>query len=233
MRRKKRLPTRRGRAAGCALAALALLLVVQNLLHTGLLLPIQAIRLREGQDGIRGTRVVLRQWEPDLYRTSLFYLKANERALVLSSCHLTARGWQPMYSALLDCTVDGPLHAGEQAVILDAGEEAENRYYGTHLFVYGRVDDPAIESLEIQLRVPPEEAGGEDAGGGYLSLAAPILQRDGQRYFLLDHRLSSPGNLAREDRIVGRDAAGNTVAVLQIESTGVSSCRRAPREGEP
>ena len=74
MRKKKRLPTRRRRGVRCAVAALVLLILAQNLLHTALLLPIQAVRLREGQDGVQDTRVVRRQWEPELLNgTALFY----------------------------------------------------------------------------------------------------------------------------------------------------------------
>lgn len=234
MRRRKRLPTRRRRAVGCAVAALVLLILVQNLLHTGLLLPIQAIRLRERQDGVQGARVLRRQWEPDLYRTALFYLTANDRLLVLSDTCLSAQGWRPGYTALLDCAEDKPLHAMERIILLDAGEEAENRYYGTHFFFYGRVDDPAIETVEIQLKMPPEAAEEEGVSGGYLSLTASIFQRDGRRYFLLDHRLPllPPGDLARDDRVVGRDGAGNAVTVVRIEAAAVSSCRRSPRAAE-
>lgn len=232
MRRRRRLPTRRRRALGCAALALALLLLVQGLLHTGLLLPIQAVRLGEGQEGVRDTRVILRQWEPELYRTSLCYLTASDRALVLSHPHLTVRGWQGGGTALLDCVEDQPLHAKEQVILLDAGAEAENRYYGTHHFFYGRVDDPAIETVEIQLKVPPEAA--EGGPSGHLTLTAPIIEREGRRYFLLDHRLSfvSPVGLGREDCVVGRNGAGEAMATVRIEAAAVGSCQRAPRAGE-
>lgn len=235
MRRKKRLSTRRRRAAGCIVLALVLLLLAQNLLHTALLLPIQAVHLKEQQNGIPRTRVVRRQWEPELHNgTALFYLTASDRAVVLSDTYLTAQGWRPMYSSILDCTGDRPLHAGERIVILDAGEDAESRYYGTHLFFYGRVDDPAIETVEIRLQVPPdyEAAEGETVDVGYyLLLNAPIFEKEGRRYFLLDHRTSFQ-SAARADRIVGRNAAGNGVTSFQIPVTGRSIARRAPRGAE-
>lgn len=235
MKRRKKLLTRRRRALRCAAAALVLLLLAQSLLHTALLLPIQAVRRSEDRLGVQGTRVIRRQWKPDLHNgTALFYLTANDRAVLLSDTFFGAQGWLPKSASLLDCTGGKPLHAGERIILLDAGEEAENRYYGTHFFFYGRVDDPAIETVEIQLKMPPEAAEEEGVSGGYLSLTASIFQRDGRRYFLLDHRLPllPPGDLARDDRVVGRDGAGNAVTVVRIEAAAVSSCRRSPRAAE-
>ena len=234
MKRRKKLLTRRRRALRCAAAALVLLLLAQSLLHTALLLPIQAVRRSEDRLGVQGTRVIRRQWKPDLHNgTALFYLTANDRAVLLSDTFFDAQGWLPKSASLLDCTGGKPLHAGERIILLDAGEDAENRYYGTHLFFYGRVDDPAIETLEIQLQAAPDdEAAGGGAGGGSISLTAPIFQKSGRRYFLLDYRMPFLVNFAREDRMVGRDAAGNTVTELQIELTGNSSSRRAPRGAE-
>ena len=232
MRRKKKLSIRRRRGVRCAAAALALLILAQNFLHTALLLPIQAVRLREGQDGVQDTRVVRRQWEPELLNgTALFYLTANDNAVLLTDTDLTVRGWAPRQSGLLDCTEDKPLHAGERIVLLDAGEDAENRYYGACLFFYGRVDDPAIETVEIRLQMPPdyETAEGETVDMGYLLLTASIFEKNGRRYFLLDHRVPFQSGTARADRIVGRNAAGNGVTSFQIPVASVSIAHRAPR----
>lgn len=234
MRRKKRLSTRRRRAAGYAAGALVLLLLAQNFLHTAYLLPIQAVRPMEEKQGLQGSQVIRRQWKPEVYGwSSLFYLTAGGRAVSLTGVSLTARGWQPTHTGLLDCTEDKPLHAGEEIVMLDAGEDAENRYYGTHLFFYGRVDDPAIETVEIRLQAPPDykAAEGETVDAGYLLLNAPIFEKDGRRYFLLDHRTSFQ-DVAKADRIVGRNAAGNGVTSFQIPVTGRSIARRAPGAAE-
>lgn len=235
MRRKKRLSTRRRRAVGYAAGALVLLLLAQNFLHTAYLLPIQAVRPMEEKQGLPGSQVIRRQWEPEVYGwSSLFYLTAGGRAVSLTGASLTARGWRPTHTDLLDCTEDKPLHAGEGIVMLDAGEDAENRYYGAHLFFYGRVDDPVIETVEIRLQVGPdyEAAEGETVDVGYyLLLNAPIFEKDGRRYFLLDHRAPSPDS-TRADRIVGRNAAGNGVTSFQIPVTGRSIARRTPRGAE-
>ena len=107
MRRKKKLSIRRRRGVRCAAAALALLILAQNFLHTALLLPIQAVRLAEEQNGVRNTRVIWRHWEPELLNgTALFYLTANNNAVLLTDAYLTVQGWRPGYSGLLDCTED-------------------------------------------------------------------------------------------------------------------------------
>ena len=58
MRRKKKLSIRRRRGVRCAAAALALLILAQNFLHTALLLPIQAVRLAEA---------MVRQYSQSMY----------------------------------------------------------------------------------------------------------------------------------------------------------------------
>lgn len=218
MKRRRKLPTRRRRALRCAGAALVLLLLVQNLLHTALLLPIQAIRLKEAQTGVRDTEVVRRQWEKGTYNgTGLFYLTASEEAVMLCDTALTFRGWLPMHGALLDCGEDAPLHAAQRFLYkADRPEEGrKTRFYGTHCFFYGRVDDADIETVEITL---PEGAGtGEDP------LNAPLFQKNGRRYFLLHCYIPGEGLPARESgRAAGKDRAGNTVAEVPMELTGIS-----------
>ncbi len=230
MRRKKRLATRRRRALGCAAAALALLLLAQTLLHTALLLPIQIVRRVEDQEGVQGARVVRRQWEPGVYNwTNLFYLTANDNAALLTSVYITprARGWGGGHTLLLDCTAEQPLHAAQEIVTEDTGlGTREYHCRGIHYFFFGRVDDPAIETVEIRLQVDPAYKGsaGEDVSLGYLQLTAPILQRDGRRYFLVNHYLPE-GAFLRDggNRVIGKDREGNTVTTFQIERTGYAS----------
>lgn len=208
MKRKKKLPTRRRRALRCAGAALVLLLLVQNLLHTALLLPIQAVRLKEAQTGVRGTRVVHRQWEPGTYNgTGLFYLTANEEAVMLCDTVLTFRGWLPVYGALLDCGEDAPLHAAQRFLykVDHPHDGGERQLRGTHYFFYGRVDDPDIETVEITLP--------EGSGLGEEPLAAPLFQKNGHRYFLL-YRWAPGEEWPPQEtgRAAGKDCEGSTVA---------------------
>lgn len=145
MKRRKRLPTRRRDALRHASRALILLLLVQNLLHVGLLLPVQALRETEEREGVCGTKVLRRIWEPDIYKTSLFYLTASENALLLGDVHFTHLGWFPQFGAALDCTGGAPLYAAERTVSRYGQEEM-------YCFFYGRADAPSIETVELSLR---------------------------------------------------------------------------------
>lgn len=215
MKKPKKLPTRRREALRHALRALILLLAVQNLLQIGLLLPIQAIHSAEEREGVRGAHVLRRLWEPDIYKTSLFYLSASENALILSDARLTFLGWMPQFGTALDCTGEQPLHAAERSVSRDEDT-------GHHMFFYGRVDDPAIETVELSLRYISSYGrdGEENRYGEHVRLTVPEegwIERGGQRYFLLSYRLEDwPHEGGEHTFVVGRDAAGEAVAEFQI-----------------
>lgn len=208
MRRKQRRMTRRRRALYCAAAAAALLILVQGLLRTALLLSIQAVRLREEQNGVLGTRVLRRLWEPDIYGTSLLYLTANDRAVLFTGTSLTLQGWQSAPPALLDCTEDRSLHAAAGRVSRKGEPEAR-------LFFFGRVDDPAVETVELSLRTA---AAPGQAGEEVLRLTVPEedwIEQGGRRYFLLPcERPTEPG---ARTFVTGLDSAGETVAEFQID----------------
>ena len=233
MRKQKRLPTRRRRAARCAAAALVLLILAQNFLHTAYLLPIQAVRPVEEQQNLQGTRIVRRQWEPEVHGwSSLFYLTASDSAMFLTGASLTARGWQPTHAGLLDCTGDRALHAAESQILQYSGPDAEPPRYGdAYYFFYGRVDDPAIETVELRLQVDAgyEGTSEETVSLGYIHLTAPIFEKDGVRYFLLYHRLPAEGQpRSGENRVIGKDRDGNTVTAFQIEQIARSTTYRPP-----
>lgn len=230
MRRKKRLLTRRRRALRCAAAALVLLILAQAFVHTAFLLPIRLVRLREDQMGVQGARVIRRQWAPEVCSWSnLFYLTANDEAVLLHNIYFKTHdwwGWSGSPTHLLDCTAERPLHAAQELIYEDTGPGKGYHCYGIHYFFFGRVDDPAIETVEIRLQTDPayEEAAEETAGLGYLRLNAPILRKDGRRYFLAYHYLPEGAFLRDgENRAIGRDREGNTVATLQIETTAHTS----------
>lgn len=221
MRRGKKLPTRRREALRHAAWALLLLLAVQNLLQLGLLLPIQAIHSAEEREGVHGTRVLRRLWEPELYRTSLFYLSANENTLILSDAYLTFLGWQPMFGSAVDCSAPAPLYAGERSISSGNGS-------GYQLFFYGRVDDPAIETVEFSLRYIGDfgEAGGGVRYQEHIRLSVPEedwVEEGGHRYFFLSYRLEDwPYQTGRYTFITGRDAAGEIVTEFPVEGTGAT-----------
>lgn len=215
MRRREKLPTRKREALRHAVRALILLLVVQYLLHIGLLLPIQAIHMAEEREGVRGTRVLRRLWEPDIYKSSLFYLSASEDAVVLSDAYLTFLGWLPQFGTALDCTGSAQLYAAERNV-------SRNEEPGRHMFFYGRVDDPAIETVELSLRYI-SGYGREGEKNRYeeaVLLTVPEeswIERNGRRYFLLSYKLEDwPYESGVQTFAVGRDAAGETVTEFAV-----------------
>lgn len=215
MKRGTGLPARRRKAIRHAARTLVLLLVVQNMLHVGLLLPIQAIRMAEEREGVRGTRILRRLWEPDIGRSSLFYLTANETALVLSDTYLTLLGWQPMFGHALDCTGGESLYVTERRV-------SRLGVKGTRCFFYGRVDSPAIEMVELSLWY----IDGHGHGQEHTRLAVPReawLEQDGRRYFLLQYDMEDwPEAVGVDTRAIGRDSSGAVVTEFSL-SVGVSA----------
>lgn len=182
MRSKKArtpLPTRRRRALRNLAAAALTVFLVNSLLHIGLLLPIQAIREVEEREGTRG-RVVKRIWEPAVFKTGLFYLTENEDMVFLGSTHFSVLGWAPGFGWAVDCTEDAPLHAAHAT----SGRDGREVWH-----FYGRVDDPAIETVEVSLRaITGFDPKGVPVYEERVRLTAPRedwLEKEGRRYFLL------------------------------------------------
>ena len=90
--RRKKLPSRKRQALWRVLLALVSLLLVDHIFGIALL-PIQAVRREAEHEGIGRAWVVERKWEPSLYKTHLFYLMENERAVMLGDTHLSPLGW--------------------------------------------------------------------------------------------------------------------------------------------
>lgn len=105
--RRKKLPSRKRQALWRVLLALVSLLLVDHIFGIALL-PIQAVRREAEHEGIGRAWVVERKWEPSLYKTHLFYLMENERAVMLGDTHLSPLGWETMFGATVDCTGEEP-----------------------------------------------------------------------------------------------------------------------------
>lgn len=106
--RRKKLPSRKRQALWRVLLALVSLLLVDHIFGIALL-PIQAVRREAEHEGIGRAWVVERKWEPSLYKTHLFYLMENERAVMLGDTHLSPLGWETMFGATVDCTGEEPI----------------------------------------------------------------------------------------------------------------------------
>ena len=94
--RRKKLPSRKRQALWRVLLALVSLLLVDHIFWYRPA-PIQAVRREAEHEGIGRAWVVERKWEPSLYKTHLFYLMENERAVMLGDTHLSPLGWGTMF----------------------------------------------------------------------------------------------------------------------------------------
>lgn len=211
------LPARKRRALRhLAIAALTVFLV-NTFLHMGLLLPIQAIREVEEREGVHG-RVVTRFRETAIHRTGLVYLTENEDMVFLGNTYFSILGWSPGFGWAVDCTEDAPLHAGQSA----ASRDGRSVWH-----FYGRVDDPAIETVEVSLRAITGFAPkGMPVYEERVRLTAPrgdLLEKEGRRYFLLRCRLEDwPEDSGVYAFARGLDGRGQVLAETEI-SEGISS----------
>ena len=142
MKKQKRILTRRQSALRAAAIALAVMLFLNHVMHLGLIFPVQTVWQLEERAGIEHTRVVKRSHTPEIQKTNIAFLSENDEATLFSSCHLTIYGWMANFHVALDCTGEEPLYAGVSYMSRD-----ENRAW----YFFGRVDDPAIQRVEISL----------------------------------------------------------------------------------
>ena len=212
MKTRKRLLNRRRRAIRQTLLCLTAVLLIQHIMHLGLILPIQTVRQQEERAGIGRTRVVERVRVPEIHRTHLAYLTENEEATLFSSCHLTLYGWMASFQVAVDCTEEAPLHAGFSFMY---GDE-ERAWYG-----FGRVDDPRIARIELSLQ---SQMWDPEAEAYYMEEVRRITEielteQSGHRYFLEkdsgewdSYRYSTPQAVA-----IGYDHDGQEIARREIE----------------
>ena len=85
-KRNKRTPilNRKRTALRRLAAAVIVMLLVNHIMHIGLLLPRQAYHKLEERAGVGWTQVVKRAWVPDIGKTHIAYLSGDETATVPS-----------------------------------------------------------------------------------------------------------------------------------------------------
>ena len=193
---------------------LVALLAVNHFLQLGFLLPIQAIRQVEERQGAPHGAVLDRLWTPEIHRTHLVYLTAGEKAVTIADAYLTVYGWMGGFGWALDCTAEEPLYAGEMTMYRHEGEETVCCYYG-------RVEDPAIETVAVSVRgqIYDETAQTARWEETVRLTAGPedFLEWEGHRHFLLSHVITDwPYDSGRQAWVVGYDAAGNVVTGFEI-----------------
>lgn len=178
--RRKKLLTRKRRAVRRTVFAVLVLFVVNQVLRTGLLLPIQAIRQAEELEGTGRTRVAERMRVEGIHAVHMLYLTENENAVLMAGTYLTAHGWEACRGMALDCSGDAPLYAGYYQTYREGGGEA--------FCLFGRVDDPAIETLAFHLsyRAYGSSASDYQDMEETVSITRPeFLEKEGRQYFLL------------------------------------------------
>ena len=191
------------------------LLAVNHFMQLGFLLPIQGIRQVEERLGAPHGAVLDRQWTPEIHRTHLVYLTASEKAVTVADTYLSVYGWFGGFGWALDCTAGEPLYAGEMTMYRDGGA------HGTVCCYYGRVDDPAIETVAVSVRGAYYKDGGEQWEEVSCLTAGPedFLEWNGRRHFLLREVMDGnwPYDSGRHAWVVGYDDAGNVVTEFEIQ----------------
>lgn len=181
MKRTKRFYPRRIRALRRLAIALALLLFCNCVLHVGLLLPIQALRVCEQSEGVyERTRVVWRRWEPNMmHLVDALYLTESENTLSLFCTHPGLSGWLDGFVWPVDTSDGGDVQAG--AVSMARGDREPV------IVFYGRVK--GTEGLKLTANVRTEDWNDAENGPhihvyGHEIGKEDCLVRDGYTYFI-------------------------------------------------
>ena len=216
--RRKKLLTRKQWAVRWGVGAVCLFLWMNLALHIGYLLPIQAFWEMEEQIGAGDLAVVDRRWETG----SDFFLSAgwlslagNEHVVVLAPERWTYTGWQINGPEVLACDDGAPLHVGILSVqrtqfANGSPEPAEDwAPFQTTVYLFGRVDDPDIRSLRMELGARRED-------GETLEVTADRAEwivRDDGAYFLLWQEFDG-FRIPDLQQTTAYDAAGNVVTTV-------------------
>ena len=209
---QKRILTRRQSALRAAAITLAAMVFVVHVMHIGLLFPVQAVWQLEERAGVEYTRVVKRSHTPEIQKTNIAFLSENDEATLFSSCYLTIYGWMPNFGVALDCTTGEPLYAGVNYMSRD-----ENRAW----YFFGRVDDPAIQRVEISLCSEDYDSNGYPIVGEEVHRMAgiPLEEQSGRRYFLVKYTGEWNHEIRSSPRpiVIGYDGEGNELNRMEIE----------------
>ena len=212
MKKQKRILTRCQSALRAAAITLVVMMFMVHVMHLGLIFPVQTVWQLEERAGIEHTRVVKRSHTPEIQKTNIAFLSENDEATLFSSCHLTIYGWLANFHVALDCTGEEPLYAGVSYMSRD-----ENQAW----YFFGRVDDPAIQRVEISLceetydNMSYAHVGDEV----YRMAGIPLEEQSGRRYFLVKYNdgWDYDAHSRPYPVVIGYDSAGEELVRLEIE----------------
>lgn len=213
--KQKRILTRRQLALRAAAITLAVMVFVVHVMHIGLIFPIQTVWQLEERAGIEHTRVVDWSRTPEIQRTNIAFLSENDEATMFSSCHLTIYGWMANFHVALDCTGNKPLYTGASYM----GRDGRQAWY-----FFGRVDDPAIQRLEISLCEETYDHMSYAHVGNEVHRMTGIQleEQSGRRYFLVKYNGEWEYSGVRSV-ILAYDSEGNEVTRMEPENWNSSS----------
>ena len=217
--KQKRILTRRQSALRAAAITLAVMVFMVHVMHLGLIFPVQTVWQLEERAGIEHTRVVKRSHAPEIHKTHLAFLSENDDATLFSSCNLTIYGWMAGFHVALDCTEEEPIYAGVSYMNRD-----EKRAW----YFFGRVDDPAIQRVEISLcETEPNKMGYVHLVGDEVHRMAgiPLEEQSGRRYFLAKYNGEWDYEVHSQVHpiVIGYDGDGQELIRMEIEHGNSSS----------
>lgn len=215
MNKRKKCPDRRRKALRrCAwLAAVLLLLSV-----TKLYAPLPGMAVAEAADvcDLEGPEVV--DWFYDgtlpITRFSLHALVDGERSMMLTAVSFNplAGGWYCRTYSEAEAWDDSGLYAG----VYQHSQDEKNVGY-----LFGRIDDPRIASVELTERVQAvlvPESGLDPDEEVTLPVelkADPIVERNGGRYLLAEMEMREEPYYTRGFQLTGYDANGRPVVTIE------------------
>lgn len=216
--KRKHLLNRRRAAIHRIAIVFAVILLINHIMHIGLLFPIQAIWNLEERAGISHTRVVERSWVPEIHKTHIAYLTENDEATMFGSCRLTIYGWMTYFGTALDCTEDASLYAGRSYM---HKEGAKVWYF------FGRVDNPEIERVEISIQKNIIDEMSLAVGREEVRRITKVEleQQSGRRYFLVKDsgEWDDEIDLVPRPVVIGYDKEGHEVIRVEVENGNSSS----------
>lgn len=215
-----KLLSRRRLAVRRILIASAVYVLITYFVGFGILFPSQSLYMNEELMGTGRTHVIARYTAPEIYKTLQIYFSENEHVTMLSGTHLTYLGWMDAFGVPVDCSKEAPMYAGQWWLY--------RQDKGYVLYIFGRVDDPEIAYVEVEMQYEaPPPPGGQ---GSYRLTAHTVssqrsewIEKNGRSYFLIRELPEEwPYEFSIYPAVVGYNADGTEVIRLE-DIEGASS----------